>query len=840
VIRLIILILILFTSGAYAISNSLSFSGNLSGVSSPVGTLQLTIFSGACNLYSQTYTNVPLDAAGNFSVSLNGAGSFLGGGYTSLTQIFDTNNSGILGQASCVIDGTNASTNWNVSVSVNGTALAGSVPITNMPFAMTAQTAGNALKIAGTGVSPTAPTSGQVLTFSGGQWLPQTPAAGGVTSVTGTAPIVSSGGSTPSLSLANTPVTAGNYGSATQVPTFTVDAQGRLTAAGNVSISGVSPSGSTLTSGNIWVGNASNVAASVALTGDAGLSNAGALTLNNDSVNSAKILDGAIVNADISSTASIARGKLGNGSASSVLTNNSSGLLTDIPLTNGQILVGSSIGAPLAATISGTTNRVTVTNGSNSITLSGPQDIHTAASPTFAGLTLTGMSTTGFVKNNAAGVLSGGNSVSLATTDVSGTLPVTNGGTGSTNGSITGTGPLNFTAGGSNQNVTLTPSGTGNTILNGNVGVGTAPASWSKLHVKGSPAGQIYIESDPTSIAYLSLGNGSNAHWSITNNGGGGNYLSFNDLGNIQRLVIKQNGNVGVGSNSPNEILSVNGNILIEPNQVDKGLYWNDTGVTRTPTNVSGLRINAGFHINAGDDNSSGLLFEIQGSEKMRVAGTGVGIGTTGLPNASLDILAPPTSDWRNQLRVVSSSVSGTSISLKNMDTNGHQWSIISNGNSNAGGPGKLQFWDETAASTRLVIDTSGNVGIGTTSPNARLDVNGTIRSDGLITNSCPVGMTMVNGGSRSSFCISSSPQPAAGNFFSSINNCRSNGYMLCTMQQTIQACQAGLITIDAAWEFTDTIYSTTSVFALSSGGCANIQTDGFGDATTKHRCCTK
>jgi hypothetical protein len=62
-------------------------------------------------------------------------------------------------------------------------------------------------------------------------------------------------------------------------------------------------------------------------------------------------------------------------------------------------------------TINGTTNQITVTNAANSLTLSLPQNIHTAATPTFGGVTLTG--TTGVLKATA-GVISG----SATTTDL--------------------------------------------------------------------------------------------------------------------------------------------------------------------------------------------------------------------------------------------------------------------------------------------------------------------------------------------------------------------------------------------------------------------------------------
>ena len=84
-------------------------------------------------------------------------------------------------------------------------------------------------------------TSNQLKVYDGSDW---TNVGGDITGVnitagTGLTGTVSttSGQHTQTLTLADTAVTAASYGSATAIPTFTVDAQGRLTAAGTVAIS---------------------------------------------------------------------------------------------------------------------------------------------------------------------------------------------------------------------------------------------------------------------------------------------------------------------------------------------------------------------------------------------------------------------------------------------------------------------------------------------------------------------------------------------------------------------------------------------------------------------------
>ncbi|MGE4133449.1 MAG: beta strand repeat-containing protein [Bdellovibrionales bacterium] len=171
----------------------------------------------------------------------------------------------------------------------------------------------NAAKIGSRTVSSYNPTPNQVLVWNGSQWEPNTLAAGTVTQVnTGTG---LSGGpftSVGTISLADTAVAAGQYGSASQVTTFNVDQQGRITGAANVAIAintnQLNQTGALFNqvlkwNGSAWLPADDNNSGISALTGDVVATGPGAVaaTIQTNAVTTGKIIDNAITASKINS-----------------------------------------------------------------------------------------------------------------------------------------------------------------------------------------------------------------------------------------------------------------------------------------------------------------------------------------------------------------------------------------------------------------------------------------------------------------------------------------------------------------------------------------------------------
>ena len=218
--------------------------------------------------------------------------------------------------------------------------------------------------------------------------------------------------------------------------------------------------------------------------------------------------------------------------------------------------------------------------------------------------------------------------------------------------------------------------------------------------------------------------------------GDGMNYWYIGSAYNNTTMVIKpNNGNVGIGTTVPSEKLEVQGKIKITGTDAALQLYRNSStqsnyikfydNVTSSNEALVGYTSNnKDFKVSNLSSNGT-VTFQSggggAGGGTVRLSATGnLGIGTTA-PAAKLDIL-----DTINQtaIRVTNNNYDNYLIQKRRTDNT----QIL--GIQEFGSNGGLAL--VTAGAQRLNINNLGNVGIGTTAPTSKFQVNGLLQAEGI------------------------------------------------------------------------------------------------------------
>jgi trimeric autotransporter adhesin len=280
----------------------------------------------------------------------------------------------------------------------------------------------------------------------------------------------------------------------------------------------------------------------------------------------------------------------------------------------------------------------------------------------------------------------------------------------------------------------------------GLVGIGTNNPS-AGLHISGSTAltARIQLERSGT-IGHFSVASGATAFDARGTNLTDGHFRFL--VNGSDALRIDSSGNVGIGTTSPAERLAVQttaGRFEVRPfggSSVDLG----STGVLRLVAGATGTRLVVAGVERLNVTATQTQFFDAAGSELMRITDTGnVGIGTSS-PGAKIEVngdarfAAAVTRDGSGTTSFVAfRNNSNVNSFYEAKTTDGSVFFGTTSGTSFAVGPTpsvsgnflRAQsnlFFVSTGGSERLRIDSTGNVGIGTSSPNAAalLDVAST------------------------------------------------------------------------------------------------------------------
>ena len=316
------------------------------------------------------------------------------------------------------------------------------------------------------------------------------------------------------------------------------------------------------------------------------------------------------------------------------------------------------------------------------------------------------------------------------------------------------------------DNRVITGSGTANT-LNGEADFtydgdnciisrgGNSVAGLTVKNVNNSQANavsQISIEGGDNSYAALQLETNGQSHKLYQLNTGG---LGLEKAG-VNRITIDANGKVGIGTTSPSHTLHVSGTTQFTTstgvqhpfnfrNDFTPNVYRSDLLSTGNVTSNNALRIGSvassgGVTLQGNRQNDSSQKVSLL----LNPDGGNVGIGTTS-PSQKLHIETNVNGDHRvlvknpnagssarAALKMESDSSTLDLVATSAAYSNVTGWgdaAVITTGSGTTGGlilntqasgaPIKFQ----TYASTKMVLDSNGKLGIGTTSPNFMLDV---------------------------------------------------------------------------------------------------------------------
>ncbi len=575
---------------------------------------------------------------------------------------------------------------------------------------------------------PTADGSnGQVLTTNGSGILSwSTASGGGITSVTAAAPLSSTGGATPQISISQANSSTDGYLSSTDWSTF----NNKL--------------GTSLASANIWVGNGSNVATAVAPSGDVSLTNAGAFTVTR--------LQSRTVASTLPVTSQVLRYNTATTSWEPQYIN-----FADLKKSDG------------TSQFPGT-----ACTSSQTLTWSSLTDTFVCSNISIASTQVTGLGTAA-AKNFGTAA---GNLVEL---DAGGKVPSSLLPSGAASQWTTSGSNIYYSTGNVGVGTASPDRSLHVSKSTGGDYVGTSAGVASPVDLAATKHPALTIEN-----TLADTGAGSFLDFTVTNgqsnsqkayvgaysvDGPGtrtpiivfGSQTGANSY--TERFRINEYGYVGIATTTPSSSLSFGGDaartIAMErsPNATANPLTISAGGVNAGSTNGNGgsLILTSGIATGSGGSSielrtatpgSSGTA-DITPSTKMTILGNGnVGIGTTS-PGSKLEVVgsidqtqaifrahSTQTTNliqFQNSSGTPYSAITGTGRFLGPSGTAGNPGFAF--GTSAAGAGLYSSAVDVIGLVTngveRIRIDASGNVGIGTANPGAPLDVSGAIRMSG-------------------------------------------------------------------------------------------------------------